>query len=81
MDNSHQGEGYSAKIARDQAELRRKETFTDQKTLSITSLKADYLKFGSSSSSGKNNEIANLVQTKCTFCGGANHSAENFFKG
>ena len=30
--------------------------------------------------SSRNSEIAHAVQTKCTFCGGKNHSAEKFFK-
>ena len=30
--------------------------------------------------SGRNNERANLLQTKCTFCGGAKHSLEKCFK-
>ena len=33
-----------------------------------------------SSGLGINNERANTVQTKCTFCGGANHSTEKCFK-
>ena len=38
MDNFHQGGKYSAQIASHQAELRREETFTDQKYLSIDAL-------------------------------------------
>ena len=34
----------------------------------------------SSSGSGRNNERENLVQTKCTFCGGTKHSAKKCFK-
>ena len=60
-------------------ELRREETFTDQKYLSISSLKNDYLNIGSSSGFGRNSERANTVQTKCNFCGDLNHSAEKCF--
>ena len=35
LDNFHQGGKYSAQIASDQEELRREETFTDQKSLNI----------------------------------------------
>ena len=43
LDNFHQGGKYIAQTASHQAELRREETFTDQKYLSITSLHTDYL--------------------------------------
>ena len=39
LDNFHQGGKYSAQIASHQAELRREETFTDQKSLSMTALR------------------------------------------
>ena len=77
----HQGGKYSAQIAIHQADFRRKENFTDQKYLSISSLQTDYLNIDSSSGCGKNSEKANTVQTKCTFFGGDNHSAEKCFKG
>ena len=48
LDNFHQVGRYSAQIASHQAELRREEIFTDQKYLSITSLKNDYLNLDSS---------------------------------
>ena len=38
LDNFHQGGKYSAQIASHQVELRREENFTDQKSLSISSL-------------------------------------------
>ena len=38
LDNFHQGGKYSAQIASHQAELRREEKFTDQKSISISSL-------------------------------------------
>ena len=43
MDNFHQDGKYSAQVASHQAELRREETFTDQKSLNISSLQTDYL--------------------------------------
>ena len=36
LDNFHQGGKYSTQIASHQAELRREETFTDQKSLNIS---------------------------------------------
>ena len=41
LDNFHQGGKYSAQIAIHQAELRREEKFTDQKSLNVSSLKTD----------------------------------------
>ena len=38
LDNFYQGGKYSAQIASHQVELRREEKFTDQKSLSISSL-------------------------------------------
>ena len=67
---------YSTQIDSHQEELGIEETFTDQKSWSILSLHNKNLNLDSSSGSGKNNEKTNLVQKKCTFCGGANHSAE-----
>ena len=55
--------------------------FTDQKYLSMTSLQTDYLNPDSSSGFSRNNERENLVQTKETFCGGANHFVQTFLKG
>ena len=80
MDNFHQGGKYSSQIASHQAELRREEIFNDQKSLNISSLQTDYLNLGSSSGFGRNSERTNTVQTKCTFCGGTNHSEEKYFK-
>ena len=73
LDNFHQGGKYSSQISSHQEELRREGKFTDQKYLSISFLQTDYLNLDSSSGCGKNSERANHVQTKCTFCGGANH--------
>ena len=80
LDNFPQGRKCSAQIAIHQAELRREGKFTDQKYLSISSLYTDYTNIDSSSGCGRNIEKANLVQTKCTFCGGANQYAEKCFK-
>ena len=56
MDNFHQGGKYSAQIASNQAELRRGGKFTDQRYLSISSSKTDYLNIDSISGCGKNSE-------------------------
>ena len=80
LDNFHQDGKYSAQVASHQADLRREEKCTDQKSLNISSLKTDYLNFYGSSGLGRNSERAHDVQTKCTFCGGTNHSAEKCFK-
>ena len=80
LDNFHQGGKYSSQIASHQAEMRREETFTDQKSLNISSLQTDYLNLDSSSGSISNSERAHAFQTKCKFCGGNNHSAEKCFK-
>ena len=81
LDSFEQGGKYSAQIASHQSEERREETFTDQKSLNISALQTDYLNLDSSSSgSSSNSEIAHAVQTKCTFFGGNNHSAEQCFK-
>ena len=42
IDNFRQGGKYSAQTAIQQEELRREEIFTDQKSLSISSLQTDY---------------------------------------
>ena len=80
LDNFCQGEKYSDRIASHQAELKREEKFTDQKSLNISSLYNDYFNLDSRSGFGRNSERANNVQTNCTFCGGTNHSAEKCFK-
>ena len=81
LDNFHQSGKYSAQLASHQAELRREETFTDQKSLNISSLQTDYLNLDSSSSGSiRHNERAHSVQEKCKFCGGNNHYAEKCFK-
>ena len=71
LDHFHQGGKYSAQIASHQAEMRREEKFTDQKSLNISSLKNDYLNIDSSiSGSSIHSERAHSIQAKCTFCGG-----------
>ena len=50
------------------------------KSLFISSLQTDYLNLDRSSGCVRNSKISNTVQTKCTFCGGVNHSAEKCFK-
>ena len=81
LDNFHQGRKYSAQIASHQAELRREEKFTDQKSLTISPLQTDYLNLESSSGFVRNSERGNAVQTKCTFCGGVKNSAKKVSKG
>ena len=56
LDNFRQGGKFSAQIASHQAKLIWEETFTDQKSLNISSLQTDYLNLDSSSGCGKNNE-------------------------
>ena len=78
--NFHQGGKYSALIPSHQAELRKEEKFADEKDLSILSLQTDYLNLDRSSGCGRYSKIANNVQTKITFCGGSNNSAEKCCK-
>ena len=80
LDNYHQGVKYSAQIASYQAKLRREVKFTDKKSLNISSLKTDYLNIDSRSGFDGDIKRSHAVQTKCTFCGGRNHSAEKCFK-
>ena len=68
LNNFEEGGNYSAQIASHQAELRREEKITDQKSLNISSLQIDYLNIDSSSGSSRNSERLHAVQTKCTFC-------------
>ena len=67
FDNFHHGEKYTAQIGSHQAELRKDEIFTDQKSWSITSLHTDYLNLGRSSGSSRINERVNLVQKNALF--------------
>ena len=67
LDNFRQGGKYSAHIASHQAELRREDEFTHQKSLKISYLQTDYLNIDNSSGCGRNSEIAHAVHTKCTF--------------
>ena len=61
--------------------MRREESFTDQKSLNISSLHTNYLNLDSSSSgSSRHNDRAHYVHKKCTVCGLNNHSAEKCFK-
>ena len=76
LDKFHQSVKYYDQIASHQTKLRREVNFIDQKSLSISSLQNNYLNLDSRSGWGKNSERENLVQTKCTFCGGTNYSAE-----
>ena len=81
LDNFHQSGKYSAQLAIYQAELRREEKYPDQKCLNISSLQTDYVNIDNSvSGSSRHNERTRFFQTKCTFCGLNNHSAEKCFK-
>ena len=80
LDTFNQCGKYSAQIASHQAELRREKGFTDQRYFSISSIQTYYLNINSSSGYGENIERANIVQTECTFGGGANQYADYFFK-
>ena len=80
LDNFQQGEKYSAQMASHQAELRREEKFTDQKSLNISSLQTDYLNLDSSSGFDRDGERAHAVQTECNFFRGINHYAEQCLK-
>ena len=81
LDHFHKSDKYSAQISSHHAELGREGNFTNQKYLYIAYLQTDYLNLDRASGCGKNCERENPVHTKCTFCGGANHSAENVSKG
>ena len=48
LDSFRQGGKYTAQVARHQAELKIKETFTEQKSLFISYLQTDYLNLDSS---------------------------------
>ena len=75
LDNFRQVIKCTTQTANHQLQLRREGNFTDQKYLSITYLQTNYFNLDISSGSGRNIEGANLVHTRYTFCGGANHSA------
>ena len=77
MDNFHQSGKYSARLASHQTELRREGKYPDQNILNISSFQTYFLNLDNSiSGSSRHNERAHSVQTKCTFCGLNNHSAE-----
>ena len=80
LDKFHQGGKYSSLIASHKVELRREGKVTDQKYLSSSSLQTDYINIDISSGCGENSDKANIFQTKCTFCGGANHSTKQISK-
>ena len=75
----YQGGKYSSQIDNHHPELRREVKFNDQQSLSISSLHIEYLYLDSISGYGI--ERANIVQTKCTFCGGVNYSPKKVSKG
>ena len=67
LDNFHQGGKYSSQIASHQLELRIEGTFTDKKSLNISSLKTDYLNLDRSSGFGRNSDRAHTFHKKCNF--------------
>ena len=80
LDTFHQGGKYSAQVASHKTELMREGKYTDQISLTISSLQTNYLNLYSSSGCGRNSERSNTVQTKCTISGGVNNSTEKCFK-
>ena len=74
LDKFHQGVTFIAQIENHKEELRREKNITDQKYFSIISLHIDFLNLASSSCSDRNNERADILKKKCTFCIGNNHS-------
>ena len=80
LDNFHQCGKHSSEIVSHKAELRGEEKLRIQKPLSISSLNNDDLNLDSSSGCGRNIEGENTVQTKCSFCGGANHIRRKMFQ-
>ena len=67
LDNSHQGAKYTTQISSHKKKLRIKEKFNDQKSLSITSLRTDYLDLDISSGSGRNDERPNIFRQNTLF--------------
>ena len=64
MDNLEEGGKYSAQIASHQAELRREEKFTDQKSFNISSLQTNYINLHSCLGFGRDCERAHAIQTE-----------------
>ena len=61
--------------------MRREEKYPDQKCLNISFLQTDYMNpYNIVSGPSRHKERAHYVQTKCTFRGLNNHSAEKKFK-
>ena len=73
LDNFHQGVNVLHRQQASRQSWEDKKTFTEQKISIYLSLQTDYLNLDNISGSGGNNERENLVQAKCTFCGGTNH--------
>ena len=67
LDNFHQGGKYSAQVASHQAEFRREEKYTDQKSLNISSLQTYYLNLDRNSGVGSSSERANDVLKNAHF--------------
>ena len=67
IDSFHQGGKYYAQIASHQLELRKERKFTDQKSLSISSLQTGYLNLENRSVCGIKIERANILYTNVLF--------------
>ena len=67
LDNFHRGGKYSDQISSHQAELRKEGKFTDQKSLSISSLQTDYLNLDSRSGFGRNGQRKTLFRKSALF--------------
>ena len=68
LDKFQQGGRYPSQIDSNQAELRREELFVDQKPLSLSALKTDYLYLDNSVIS---TEGSNIYHPRCIHCGGS----------
>ena len=77
LDNLYKGKRYSAQIESRQAEMRKEETFFDQKSLSISDLQIDYLNL---ETPVRNNKRANFSQSRCSHCGGSHLTGKLFQK-
>ena len=76
LENFQQVGRYSAHIKRRQSEFRRKEKCVDQKSLSISALKNDFLNL---ENSVRNTERASFDQPMCSHCG-LSHPTRKLFK-
>ena len=64
LDKIRQGGKYSAQISSHQVAFRREEKFTDEESLSFSSLQTDYLNLDGILGFGRNSDRAKYVQNK-----------------